>query len=267
MTQLLLLYLDVQRSRLDPLGDLSLQFYMSDCAPSLWTSGDDVSRFTTDNLPSQITSFDFQFSLLHSEVFCSLLAPTIGGAKARSSAYPLDYFKGLADLDNLRDALVDASQTFAAFMDNPLSVPGARGLVAHSAFYSSLSTNGVQRFWLRDFGAPRSYVDVDDQGYSTALLFSSLGLRGKKTTLHCTLCISDARRVPHVAAVLMTASELAGAVTERPDLGLSHITIDVRQQNTSVNKPVYEVFIRTYQDLLTGASAWPHELLSAPCLD
>jgi len=143
----------------------------------------------------------------------------------------------------------------------------ARGLVAHSAFYSSLSTNGVQRFWLRDFGAPRSYVDVDDQGYSTALLFSSLGLRGKKTTLHCTLCISDARRVPHVAAVLMTASELAGAVTERPDLGLSHITIDVRQQNTSVNKPVYEVFIRTYQDLLTGASAWPHELLSAPCLD
>ena len=131
MTQLLLLYLDVQRSRLDPLGDLSLQFYMSDCAPSLWTSGDDVSRFTTDNLPSQITSFDFQFSLLHSEVLCSLLAPTIGGAKARSSAYPLDYFKGLADLDNLRDALVDASQTFAAFMDNPLSVPGALRVYWH----------------------------------------------------------------------------------------------------------------------------------------
>ena len=124
-------YSEAQRSMLDSLANLSFQFYMSDCAPSLWTSGDDVARFATDNPPSQITSFDFQFSLLHSEVLCSLLAPTIGGAKARSSAYPLDYFKGLADLDNLRDALVDASQTFAAFMDNPLSVPGALRVYWH----------------------------------------------------------------------------------------------------------------------------------------
>lgn len=70
-------------------------------------------------------------------------------------------------------------------------------------------------------------------------------------------------------AVLTKASELAAAVTERPDLVLTHVVIDVRQQNTSVNKPVYEVFVRTYQDSLTGHEycAWPAATLSAPCLD